>query len=149
MLLNNFKERCSYISIRTFSYSARPKDLVLLDRFFRSGKWCKGKTFFLNHQIFLQDFSNFFFQNLAFVFEAKAVAKVRQDFLFSKSFCKNFQKFFRTFSLRFEGVFLSQSGCKGSDIFRFSKSFRHFFQPVFALFLTMADYQKFSKMAIS
>ena len=87
--------------------------------FFEVGKWCKGKCYFLNHQIFSKDFSEFF-QNLfshrlrrSVLFEAGA--KVSH---FSES-PKDFGTFFKIFQnlfLCFGVVFLSRSGCKDKGI---------------------------------
>ena len=80
--------------------------------FFEVGKWCKGKCYFSNHQIFSKDFSEFF-QNLfshrfrrPVLFEAGA--KVSQ---ISES-PKDFGTFFKISQNRFlsprSGVFLSK-----------------------------------------
>ncbi|MDO4759051.1 MAG: hypothetical protein Q4A18_07305, partial [Rikenellaceae bacterium] len=72
------------------------------------------------------------FSEPCFRFEAKADAKVRQEFLFSKSFCKNFQKFFRTLS---PTSFGEESGCKGKSKKRICKGFFNFFQEFFRTLL--------------
>lgn len=84
--------------------------------FFEVGKWCKGKCYFLNHQIFSKDFSEFF-QNLfshrfrrSVSFEAGA--KVSQISESPKDFGTFFSKFLRTVFFRPGAVFFSRSGCK-------------------------------------
>ena len=81
--------------------------------FFEVGKWCKGKCYFLNHQIFSKDFSEFF-QNLFFASLQtfcliRSGCKGKSNFRISKRFW-NF--FFKISQNRFlsprSGVFFSK-----------------------------------------
>jgi len=72
---------------------------------FQSGKWCKGKTYFSNHQnflkVFLENFQNlsaYPFKKMS-LFLRKADTKVNQFFEPPKLFEKFFQEIFRTFLL--------------------------------------------------
>ena len=74
--------------------------------FFEVGKWCKGKCYFLNHQIFLkeffQKFSEPFLLSFRTVFLIRSGCKDKSFFWISK----RFRNFFQNFS---EPVFVFRS----------------------------------------
>lgn len=90
------------------------------DRRFFSGKWCKDKSTFLNHQIFskefFQKFSEPFFLSFRTVFLIRSGCKGKSFFRISKRFWNFFQNFSERVFGRFRVVFLSQSGCKDKGI---------------------------------
>ena len=108
--------------------------------FFEVGKWCKGKCYFSNHQIFSKDFSEFFQNLFSYRFEPcvafEAGAKVSHFSESPKDF-GTFSKFFRTCFYRFRAVFLSRSGCKDKDFSRqLPNNSGTFFRQFSRLFLT-------------
>ena len=119
---NTSKNAVQYITIRTISFilpGSRSFDLFpCSDRwFFFSGKWCKDKCYFLNHQNFSKKFFRKFSEPFCLSLLIEAGAKVS---LFSES-PKLFRTFFKIFQnvfLSFRGVFLSRSGCKDKGFSR-------------------------------
>ena len=119
---NTSKNAVQYITIRTISLFCPGADpsifsLVLTADFFFSGKWCKDKCYFLNHQNFSKKIFRKFSEPFCLSLLIEAGAKVS---LFSES-PKLFRTFFKIFQnvfLSFRGVFLSRSGCKDKGFSR-------------------------------
>lgn len=119
---NTSKNAVQYITIRTISFvlSGEPilrSSLPVPTAEFFSGKWCKDKCYFLNHQNFSKKFFRKFSEPFCLSLLIEAGAKVS---LFSES-PKLFRTFFKIFQnvfLSFRGVFLSRSGCKDKGFSR-------------------------------
>ena len=132
---SNTSKNAVRIFIRTISFFSAGRIFRSSPWFrplFFSGKWCKGKCYFLNHQIFLKDF----FRNFSEPFSLSAlrsirVAKVRTYFRSSKSFLKIFFRILSEPFLYHSHRSFNRSGCKGKDFFRICKSFLKIFQKFF------------------
>ena len=122
---NTSKNAVQYITIRTISFISpgsafRPLPLFW-PRFF-SGKRCKDKCLFSNHQIFLKEFFRIFSE--PFFVSLQTVCCIRSGCK-GKAFFDNFQIFLKDFfrktflkNLAFQKYFLHQSGCKVTTYFR-------------------------------
>ena len=116
---NTSKNAVQYITIRTISFilpgsAFRPLPL-LWPRFF-SGKWCKGKCLFSNHQIFLKEFfrisSEPFFVSFRTVSCIRRGCKGKSFFWISKRFRNFFQNFSEPVFVAFERCFSLEAGAK-------------------------------------
>ena len=105
---NTSKNAVQYITIRTISFvlSGEPilrSSLPVPTAEFFSGKWCKDKCYFLNHQNFSKKFFRKFSEPFCLSLLIEAGAKVS---LFSES-----PKLFRTFFKIFQNLYSSLPRC--------------------------------------
>ena len=116
---NTSKNAVQYITIRTISFISpgsafRPLPLFW-PRFF-SGKWCKDKCLFSNHQIFLKEFfrifSEPFFVSFRTVCCIRSGCKGKSFFWISKGFRNFFQNFSEPVFVAFERCFSLEAGAK-------------------------------------
>ena len=116
---NTSKNAVQYITIRTISFISpgsafRPLPLFW-PRFF-SGKRCKDKCLFSNHQIFLKEFfrifSEPFFASLQTFCLIRSGCKGKSNFRISKRFWNFFQNFSEPFSFAPKRCFSLEAGAK-------------------------------------
>ena len=116
---NTSKNAVQYTTIRTISFISpgsafRPLPLFW-PRFF-SGKWCKDKCLFPNHQIFLKEFfrifSEPFFVSFRTVCCIRSGCKGKSFFWISKGFRNFFQNFSEPVFVAFERCFSLEAGAK-------------------------------------
>ena len=131
---NTSKNAVQYITIRTISFISpgsafRPLPLFW-PRFF-SGKWCKDKCLFSNHQIFLKEFFRIFSE--PFFVSFRTVCCIRSGCK-GKSFfwiSKGFRNFFQNFS---EPVFSAPEQYFSLEADAKIRAFRSYFQIIPGLF---------------
>ena len=131
---NTSKNAVQYITIRTISFISpgsafRPLPLFW-PRFF-SGKWCKDKCLFPNHQIFLKEFfrifSEPFFVSFRTVCCIRSGCKGKSFFRISKRFWNFFQNFSEPVFSAPEQYFSLEADAK-------IRAFRSYFQIIPGLF---------------
>ena len=121
------------------SISSKNSYLILLRSFcfnhslFQSGKWCKGKNYFSNFQIFLEKFlKNFFLRTFRFFKESfpyQSGCKGKNYFSnFQIIFEENLKNFLKNLLQSSRSHFLVNCGCKGTQKIHFCKLFDVFFQ---------------------
>ena len=131
---NTSKNAVQYITIRTISFispgSAFQPLPLFWPRFF-SGKWCKDKSSFWNHQIFskefFQKFSEPFFLSFRTVFLIRSGCKGKSFFRISKRFWNFFQNFSEPVFSAPEQYFSLEADAK-------IRAFRSYFQIIPGLF---------------
>ena len=131
---NTSKNAVQYITIRTISFispgSAFQPLPLFWPRFF-SGKWCKDKCLFPNHQIFLKEFfrifSEPFFVSFRTVCCIRSGCKGKSFFRISKRFWNFFQNFSEPVFSAPEQYFSLEADAK-------IRAFRSYFQIIPGLF---------------
>ena len=140
---NTSKNAVQYITIRTISFISpgsafRPLPLFW-PRFF-SGKWCKDKCLFPNHQIFLKEFfrifSEPFFVSFRTVCCIRSGCKGKSFFWISKEFRNFFQNFSEPVFVAFERCFSLEAGAKIRAFNRYFQIFRRLFFNIFGAIFT-------------
>ena len=140
---NTSKNAVQYITIRTISFISpgsafRPLPLFW-PRFF-SGKRCKDKCLFSNHQIFLKEFfrifSEPFFVSLQTVCCIRSGCKGKSFFWISKGFRNFFQNFSEPVFVAFERCFSLEAGAKIRAFDRYFQIFRRLFFNIFEAIFT-------------
>ena len=140
---NTSKNAVQYITIRTISFISpgsafRPLPLFR-PRFF-SGKQCKDKCLFSNHQIFLKEFfrifSEPFFVSLQTVCCIRSGCKGKSFFWISKGFRNFFQNFSEPVFVAFERCFSLEAGAKIRAFNRYFQIFRRLFFNIFGAIFT-------------
>jgi len=151
---------CSISSKNRVLYLFKNVSFSLRAPLFRSGKWCKGKSFFSNLQIFRKKFSKNFqnrFKNLAVAptrFRSSLRgAKVNRLFQFSKFFGRNFQSIFKNYFQEpfaaFEKHSFLKAGAKMRQEFLICKFFNNFFRTFSGVFLHRINRQQITKRDFS
>ena len=140
---NTSKNAVQYITIRTISFISpgsafRPLPLFW-PRFF-SGKRCKDKCLFSNHQIFLKEFFRIFsepvFVSLQTVCCIRSGCKGKSFFWISKGFRNFFQNFSEPVFVAFERCFSLEAGAKIRAFDRYFQIFRRLFFNIFEAIFT-------------
>ena len=110
------------------------------DRRFFSGKWCKDKCLFSNHQIFLKEFfrifSEPFFVSFRTVCCIRSGCKGKSFFWISKGFRNFFQNFSEPVFVAFERCFSLEAGAKIRAFNRYFQIFRRLFFNIFGAIFT-------------